>query len=82
VEVAMSVPKAQIIKKNGKKEFAVVPYADFLRIQEDLADYEDLRRLREAQELEKGAPTVGLSDLKGALKERTKRSRRRAKARR
>ncbi len=77
----MSVPKAQIIKKNGKKEFAVVAYADFLKMQEELADYEDLRCLREAKELEKGASTVGLSDLKRTLKGRTKRSRRRAKAR-
>jgi len=82
VEVAMSIPKAQIIKKDGKKEFAVVPYADFLRMQEDLADYEDLRCLREARKLEKGAPTVGLSDLKRTLRGNVKRSPKRAKARR
>jgi hypothetical protein len=67
MEVAMSIPKAQIIKKNGKKEFAVLPYADFLRIQEDLEDYEDLRFLREAKESEKEAPTIGLSELKRGL---------------
>jgi len=82
VEVAMSIPKAQIIKKNGKKEFAVLPYADFLRIQEDLADYEDLRRLREAKELEKGVPTMGLRDLKRSLARRTNHPGRKTKARR
>jgi PHD/YefM family antitoxin component YafN of YafNO toxin-antitoxin module len=71
VEVAMSIPKAQIIKKNGKKEFAVLPYADFLRIQEDLEDYEDLRRLRAAKESEKESPTVGLRELKRSLARRT-----------
>jgi PHD/YefM family antitoxin component YafN of YafNO toxin-antitoxin module len=82
VEVAMSIPKAQIIKKNGKKEFAVLPYADFLRIQEDLEDYEDLRRLREAKELEKEAPAVGLRDLRRSLARRTNRRVKRAKTRR
>jgi len=63
----------QIIRKNGKKEFAVLPYADFIKIQEDLADYEDLRRLREAKESEKGAPTIGLRDLKKSLVRRMNR---------
>lgn len=41
--------KAQIIEKHGKKEFAVIPYKDFLRMQEDLEDYSDLRELRRAK---------------------------------
>jgi PHD/YefM family antitoxin component YafN of YafNO toxin-antitoxin module len=41
--------KAQIIEKNGKKEFAIIPYKDFLRMQEDLEDYSDLRDLRGAK---------------------------------
>jgi hypothetical protein len=82
MEFAMSIRKAQIIRKNGKKEFAVLPYADFLRIQEDLADYEDLRCLREAKESEREAPTVGLSDLKRSLGRRTNRPGRHTRARR
>lgn len=78
----MGIRKAQIIKKNGKKEFVVLPYADFLKIQEDLEDYEDLRSLREAKESEKKAPTMGLSDLKRSLARRTNRSGRRTKSRR
>ena len=77
----MGIPKAQIIRKNGKKEFAVLPYADFLRIQEDLEDYEDLRALREAKESEKGAPTTGLSDLKRDLARGKNHRGRRTKAR-
>ena len=76
----MRIPKAQIIKKNGRKEFAVLPYADFVRIQEDLEDYEDLRHLREAKASEKKAPTVGLRDLKRSLARRTNRRARRIKA--
>lgn len=41
--------KAQIIEKNGKKEFAVIPYKDFLRMQEDAEDYNDLKELRKAK---------------------------------
>ncbi|OHB67784.1 MAG: hypothetical protein A2Y77_05770 [Planctomycetes bacterium RBG_13_62_9] len=70
----MTIPKAQIIKRNGKKEFAVLPYADFLKIQEALEDYEDLRCLREAKEMERGAPTVGLAGLRRSLRGRAKRS--------
>lgn len=78
----MGMPKAQIIKKNGEKEFAVLSYADFLKIQEDLEDYEDLRCLREAKEREKRAPTVALSHVKRrSLAGRTNRSARRTKSR-
>ena len=67
----MDMPRAQIIKKDGRKEFAVLPYDDYVRIQKDLEDYEDLRVLREAKEREKEAPTIGLSDLKKSLKRRS-----------
>jgi hypothetical protein len=82
VEVTVGIHKAQIIKKNGKKEFAVLPYDDFLKIQEDLEDYEDLRCLREAKESEKKAPTVGLSDLKKSLARQKDRPGRRIRPRR
>jgi hypothetical protein len=77
----MGVPKAQIITKDGKKEFAIIPYADFLRIQEDLGDYEDLQCLRAAKKSEKKAPTVGLSTLRKSLAERPNRPGRRSRTR-
>lgn len=55
---------AQIIKKNGKKEFVVLPYDEFQKMQEALASYEDLRCLREAKIEEKDAATIGISELK------------------
>ena len=70
--------RAQIIRKNGKKEYAVLPYEDFLKVQEELEDYDDLRCLREAQEAEKEAPTIGMAELKKKIRRRTsRRSRRR-----
>ena len=66
--------RAQIIKKNGKKEYAVLPYEEFLRVQEELEDYEDLRCLREAKEVEKESPTIGLAELKKKIVRRPSRS--------
>jgi hypothetical protein len=40
---------AQIITKAGKREFAVIPYKEFLRMQERLEEYEDLKALRQAK---------------------------------
>ena len=68
---------AQIIKKNGKKDYVVLPYEEFLKVQEELEDYDDLRSLREAKETEKDAPTIGMSELKKKIGRRTSQSRRR-----
>ena len=64
---------AQIIKKNGKKDYVVLPYEEFLKVQEQLEDYDDLRSLREARELEKDAPTIGMAELKKKIRRRTRR---------
>jgi len=68
---------AQIIKKNGKKDYAVLPYEEFLKVQEELEDYDDLRSLREAKETEKDAPTIGMAELKKKIRTRTSRYSRR-----
>jgi len=73
----MATLYAQIIKKNGKKEYAVLPYEEFIRIQEELEDYQDLRCLREAKEGEKDAPTIGMAEMKKKIGMRTNRCSRR-----
>jgi len=55
------------LEKNGKKEFAILPYEEFIRMQEELADYEDLRILRDAKEFEADSPTVPFDDVKKEL---------------
>ena len=62
---------AQIIKKNGKKDYVILPYEEFLKVQEELEDYDDLRSLREAKETEKDAPTIGMAELKKKGRRRT-----------
>lgn len=78
----MTTLKAQIIKKDGKKEYAVLPYEEFLKVKEELQDYEDLRHLREAKAVEKDAPTIGIEELKKKIGGRTSRPLRRSKTRR
>ncbi|MDO9391449.1 MAG: type II toxin-antitoxin system Phd/YefM family antitoxin, partial [bacterium] len=64
----------QIIEKNGKKEYAVLPYTDYLKLREELEDYDDLRCLRSAKAAENDAPTIGLNELKKKLFIRVKRT--------
>ena len=70
---------AQIIKKNGKKDYVVLPYEEFLKVREELEDYDDLRSFREAKEAEKDSPTIGMAELKKKIRRRTSRSTGRAK---
>jgi PHD/YefM family antitoxin component YafN of YafNO toxin-antitoxin module len=57
----------QVIEKEGKKEFIVLPYEEFLAIKENLEDYEDLKDLREAKAAESDAPTIRLSNIRAEL---------------
>jgi hypothetical protein len=62
----------QIIKKNGKKEYVILPYDEFLKVQEELDDYENLCCLRESKKAEQQAPTIGFEELKNELSIRSK----------
>ncbi|HEX8633255.1 MAG TPA: hypothetical protein VF703_03785 [Pyrinomonadaceae bacterium] len=57
----------EILSKNGKKEFVVLPYEEFLALQELLDDVEDLLDLRAAKREEDGEPTLSLADAKKEL---------------
>ncbi len=59
---------ANILKKNGQKEFVVIPYEEFVKIQEELHDYESLKALREAKSKEANAKTTPFDDVKKELK--------------
>lgn len=70
----MATLNAQIIKKKGKSEYAVIPYEEFIEIQEKLNNYEDLCCLREAKRVEKDSPTISIGELKKRAARRTSRS--------
>jgi len=57
----------EILVKNGKREFVVLPYEEFLAIQERLADADDLMELRKAKRLEGKKRTIPLAKSKEKL---------------
>ena len=57
----------EILKKNGKNEFVVLPYEEFQALQELLADAEDVLELRRAKAEEADAPTVSLDQARREL---------------
>ncbi len=57
----------QVLEKNGKKEFVILPYEDFLKMQEELECYNDLRILREAKQEEQNASSVSFEEAKNIL---------------
>ena len=58
---------ANILKKNGEKEFVVIPYEVFEKIKEELDDYECLKALRLAKAKEAKAKTTSLNQVKKQL---------------
>ena len=56
-----------ILKKNGEKAFVVLPYEEFLQVQAELENYEDLKELRAAKAKESNASTTPLSKVRKQL---------------
>jgi PHD/YefM family antitoxin component YafN of YafNO toxin-antitoxin module len=59
----------QIIEKEGKKEFVVLPYEEFLQIQEALEDLDDIRILREERITAASDPAKSLDDVLAEINE-------------
>ena len=56
-----------ILVKNGKKQFAVLPYEEFVALQELLADAQDLMELRKAKRAEGTSCSYSLAEVKRQL---------------
>ena len=57
----------QVIEKDGKKEFVVLPYEEFLALQDQLEDYQDLMDLREAKRESLNESSVPLETIRTQL---------------
>ena len=57
----------QVLEKDGRKQFVVLPYDEFEQLASELADYEDLKDLRAAKREEGDAPSVALSQVRQNL---------------
>ena len=55
------------IEKKGKKEFVVISYDEFKRIEETLNDYEDLMELRKVKSKEKDKAAKNIDQVKKEL---------------
>lgn len=59
--------KPQIITKDGKNEFVVITYSEFLKIQSAIEDYEDLMDLRSAKAETINEPSIPFETVKKNL---------------
>jgi PHD/YefM family antitoxin component YafN of YafNO toxin-antitoxin module len=57
----------QILERDGKRAFVVLTYEEFLVMEEELQEYEDLKELRAAKAEEAGEPSVSIEDVKKEL---------------
>ena len=57
----------EILSKNGKKQFAVLPYEEFVALQQQLDDAQDLLELRKAKRAEGKKKSIPLKEAKQAL---------------
>ncbi len=57
----------EILVRDGKKQFAILPYEEFLAVQERLADADDLLELRKAKRAEGRKRSVPLAEVKRKL---------------
>ena len=62
-EIAMIQFHPEFIKKNGKNEFVILPYEEFVTIQELLEDAEDALLLEQARREDQGKPGVTLEEV-------------------
>jgi hypothetical protein len=46
--------------RDGREAFAVLPFEEFVRVREELEEYDDLKALRATRDAEHAAPTTPL----------------------
>jgi hypothetical protein len=56
-----------ILEHDGQKAFVVLSYEEFVLVEEELQQFEDLKQLREAKLDEADAPTVPLDAVRKEL---------------
>ena len=57
----------EIVRKNGREEFVILPYEEFVALKEIMEDAEDLVELRRAKQEEGQAPTKTLDEVRREL---------------
>jgi hypothetical protein len=57
----------EILSTNGVKQFAVIPYEEFVKLQEILEDLEDLADFNEAKAAEGNSESIPWDEVKKQL---------------
>ncbi len=57
----------EYITRAGKKEYAVLPYEEFLALQEEIEQAEDILAIRETRTENAHAPGISLDEMKQRL---------------
>ena len=57
----------EVLKKNGKNEFVVLPYEEYTALQELIEDYEDLLDLRAAKKEDGSKRSIPFAEVKAEL---------------
>ena len=57
----------EILKKGGKKEFAIIPFNEYEALMEYIEDLEDLAELRKIKKMSTSEETLSLEEAKREL---------------
>ena len=63
----------QILRRDGKPSFVVLPYEEFVALREELNDLRDSRAIRQAAKQDKGKRRLSIEEVRAALRSRRKR---------
>jgi len=63
----------QILKRDGKPSFVVLPYEEFVALREELEDLRDSRAIRAAAKQDKGRKRLSMVEVRAGLRSRRKR---------
>ena len=55
------------LERDGKRAFVVLPYEEYLMLEEEMQSFEDLKALRAAKTEEADSPTASLSEVRNSL---------------
>ncbi len=57
-----------ILKRDGREAFAVLPYEEFVRVRDMLEEYDDLKALRSAKSRERKSVATPLREVRKKLR--------------
>ena len=63
----------QVLERDGKPSFVVLPYEEYIALREEIEDLRDSRAIRDAAKRDKGAKRLSIAEVRASLRSRRKR---------